>query len=126
MNSVAQDNFTLLAKRLHLFGRMLNETKLLVLVLLLRRVPGALKCGPRERQHVCGISLEGSECGRRTTKGSSPESREIRASLQPVFWCLRLLVAQRAREKCVHRGRSMPVGRGIGDGASDEGFRGGK
>ncbi len=64
---------------------------------LLRRAPRALECGPSERQHLLGVGREDSEWVRRTTKGMLPEDIEVGASLQPVFECLRLLLAQRAR-----------------------------
>ncbi len=69
----------------------------LLLLLLLRRAPRALESGPSERQHPLGVGREGSEWGRRTTKGVLPEAIEVGASLQPVLECLRLLLAQRAR-----------------------------
>ncbi len=65
--------------------------------LLLRRAPRALESGPSERQHLLGVGREGSEWGQRTTKGVLLEDIEVGASLQPVFECLRLLLAQRAR-----------------------------
>ncbi len=63
----------------------------------LGRVPRALEGGPSERQHLLGVGREDSEWGRRTTKGVLPEAIEVWESLQPVFECLRLLSAQRAR-----------------------------
>ncbi len=66
-------------------------------LLLLRRAPRALERGPSERQHLLGVGREDSEWGRRITKGVLPEDIETGASLQPVFECLRLLLAQRAR-----------------------------
>ncbi len=65
--------------------------------MLLRRLPRALEGGPSERQHLLGVGHEDSEWGRRITKGVLPEGIEIWASMQPVFECLRLLLAQRAR-----------------------------
>ncbi len=70
---------------------------LLLLLLLLRRAPRALESGPSERQHLLGVGREDSEWGRRTAKGVLPEDIEVGASLQPVFECLLLLLAQRAR-----------------------------
>ncbi len=70
---------------------------MLLLLLLLRRAPRALESGPSERQHFLGVGREDSERGRRTTKGVLPEDIEVLASLQPVFECLRLHLAQRAR-----------------------------
>ncbi len=70
---------------------------LLLLLLLLRQAPRALEIGPSDRQHRLGVGLEDSEWGRRTTKGVLPEDIEVGASVQPVFECLRLLLAQRAR-----------------------------
>ncbi len=68
-----------------------------LLLLLLRRALRALKSGPSERQHLLGVGREDSEWGRRTNNGVLPEDIEVGASLQPVFECLRLLLAQRAR-----------------------------
>ncbi len=68
-----------------------------VVVLLLRRAPRALEGGPSEHQHLPTVCREDSEWGRKTTKGVLPADIEIRVSLQPVFECLRLLLAQRAR-----------------------------
>ncbi len=60
---------------------------------LLRRTPRALESGPSERQHLLGVGREESEWGRRTAKGVLPEDIGVAASLQPVFECLRLLLA---------------------------------
>ncbi len=65
--------------------------------LLLRRAPRALEGGPCERQHLLGAGREDSEWERRTTKGVLPEGIEVWASLQPMFLCVRLRLAQRAR-----------------------------
>ncbi len=73
------------------------EGLLVLLLLLLRRAPRALAGGPRERQHLLGVGGEDSEWGRRTTKGVLPGDIEVWASLQPMFECLRLLLALRAR-----------------------------
>ncbi len=77
-------------------GRIRIEDRGLSL-LLLRRAPRALESGPSERQHFLGVGREDSEWGQRTTKGVLPEAIEVGASLQPVFECLQLLLAQRAR-----------------------------
>ncbi len=53
-----------------------------------------------------GVCLENPEC---------PDRRRARRTASA-----RLEVGMQS----VHHGRSGPVGRGIGDGASDEGFRG--
>ncbi len=66
-------------------------------LLLLRRAPRPLESGPSERQHLLLVGREDSEWGRRTSKGVLPEASEVEASLQPVFECLRLFLAQRAR-----------------------------
>ncbi len=58
---------------------------LLLLLLLLRRALRALEGGPSERQHLLRVGYEGSEWGRRTTKGVLSEDNEIRAYLQPMF-----------------------------------------
>ncbi len=68
-----------------------------LLLLLLRRAPRALESGPSERQRLLGVGREDSEWGRRTTKGVLPEAIGVKASLQPVFECFRLLLAPRAR-----------------------------
>ncbi len=57
----------------------------------------ALEGGPSERQHLLGVGREDSEWERRTTKGVLPEDIEVLAPLQPVFECLWLVLAQRAR-----------------------------
>ncbi len=67
------------------------------LMLLLRRAPRALDGGPSERQRLLRVGREDSEWGRRTNKGVLPEDIEVWASLQPVFECLLLLLAQRPR-----------------------------
>ncbi len=61
----------------------------LLLLLLLSRAPS-------ECQHLLGVGREDYEWGERTTKGVLPEDIEVGASLQSVFECLRLLLAQRA------------------------------
>ncbi len=65
--------------------------------LLLRQAPRALEGSPSERQHLLGVGREDFEWRRRTTKGVLLEDIDIWASLQPMFLCLRLLLAQRAR-----------------------------
>ncbi len=77
--------------------RQANSGCLLLLLLLFRRAPRTLEGGPSERQHLLGVGREDSEWGRRATTGVLPEDIEIGAFLQPVFECLRLLLAQRAR-----------------------------
>ncbi len=70
----------------------------LLLFLLLRRAPRALEGGPSELQHLPGVDRDDSEwVGGRTTEGTLSEDMEVRASLQPVFHCLRLLLAQWVR-----------------------------
>ncbi len=64
---------------------------------MLRRTPRALEGGLTERQHLLEVSHEDSEWGRMTTKGALPEDIEVLASLQPVFHCLPLLLAQWTR-----------------------------
>ncbi len=66
-------------------------------LLLLRRAPRILEGGSSELQHLLGVGREDSEWGRRTAKGLLPENIEIGASLQPVFECLSLFLAQRVR-----------------------------
>ncbi len=66
---------------------LLRAEQATLLLLLLRRSPRALECGPGERQYHLGIGREDSEWGRRTTKGVLPEDIEVWASLQPVFDC---------------------------------------
>ncbi len=73
------------------------QSMLATKVLLLRRAPRALEGGPSERQHLLGVGREDSEWGQRATNGVLPEDMEVLASLQPVFECLWLLLAQRAR-----------------------------
>ncbi len=75
----------------------MSRLQTLLLLLLLRQAPRALESGHSERQHLLGVGREDSEWGRRTAKGVLPEDIEVGASLQPVFECLRLLLAQRAR-----------------------------
>ncbi len=60
-------------------------------------MPRALEGGISERQHLLGVDREDSEWGHRTTKGALPVDIEIRASLQPVFQSLPLLLAQWVR-----------------------------
>ncbi len=66
----------------------------LLLFVLLRRAHRALEGG----QHLFGVGREDSEwAGGRTAEGALSEDMEVRASLQPAFHCLRLLLAQWAR-----------------------------
>ncbi len=66
-------------------------------VVIIEAASRALESGPSERQHLLEVGREDSERERRATKGVLPEDIEVWASLQPVFDCLRLLLAQRAR-----------------------------
>ncbi len=54
-----------------------------------------LEGGPSKRQHLQEVGREDSEWGRRTTEGVLSEDIDVRASLQPMFHCLRLLHEQR-------------------------------
>ncbi len=56
----------------------------------------ALEGGPSERKHLVGVGREDYKWGQRTTKSVMQENIEIRAYLQPMFLCLRHLLAQRA------------------------------
>ncbi len=78
------------------------QDMLATVVLLLRWTPRALEGGPSERQHLLGVGCEDYEWGRRITKGVLPEDTEVWASLQPVFECLRQLLAQWARRVGCH------------------------
>ncbi len=75
----------------------MDAARSLSLLLVLRQEPRVLEGGPSVRQHLLGVGREDSEWRQRTTKGVLPEEFEVWTSLQPVFECLRLLLAQRAR-----------------------------
>ncbi len=60
-------------------------------------MPRALEGDISDRQHLLGVEREDSEWEHRTTKGALPVDIEIRASLQPMFQCLQLLLPQWVR-----------------------------
>ncbi len=68
---------------------------------MLSRATRALEDDTSERQHALGIGREDSDWGLRTIKGELLEGIEVWVSLQPVFECLRLFLAQRAPESAV-------------------------